>query len=157
MTHEEALKKLEIDIQLRGMSPHTVDEYLTKARKFLTFTNKPIEELLENDFRIYLEYLSREGKLQPSSINNNNSSLRFFFEVTLEQTLCYRRVPRKKDPIKLPTAFNQEEILQLFHAIDDSVRYKAIFALTYGCGLRLSEIRHLRIKDIDSKQMRLFV
>ena len=32
MTHEEALKKLEVDIQLRGMSPHTVDEYLTKAR-----------------------------------------------------------------------------------------------------------------------------
>ena len=157
MTHEEALKKLEIDIQLRGMSPHTVDEYLTKARKFLTFTNKPIEELLENDFRIYLEFLDREGTLAPSSINNYNSALRFFFEVTLEKTLCYRRLPRKKDPIKLPTAFNQEEILQLFHAIDDSVRYKAIFALTYGCGLRLSEIRHLRIKDIDSKQMRLFV
>ena len=35
MTHEEALKKLEADIGLRGMSPHTLSEYQTKARKFL--------------------------------------------------------------------------------------------------------------------------
>ena len=157
MTHEEALKKLETDILLRGMSVNTLDEYQTKARKFLKFTNKPIEELSENDFRIYLEFLDREGKLAPSSINIYNSALRFFFEVTLEQSLCYRRLPRKKDPIKLPTAFSRQEIIWFMDSIDDSTRYKAIFSLTYGCGLRLSEIRHLRIKDIDKQQMRLFV
>ena len=43
MTHEEALKKLKTDILLRGMSVNTLDEYQTKARKFLKFTNKPIE------------------------------------------------------------------------------------------------------------------
>ncbi|WP_249030180.1 tyrosine-type recombinase/integrase [Tannockella kyphosi] len=157
MTHEEALKKLETDIQLRGMSPHTMLEYQTKARKFLQHFNKPIEELCENDFRIYLEYLDKEANIQPSTMNVYNSALRFFFEVTLEQTLCYRRLPRKKDPIKVPVAFTRQEVLWFLEAIDDSTRYKAIFSLTYGCGLRLSEVRHLRIKDIDKQQMRLFV
>lgn len=157
MTHEEALKKLETDIQLRGMSPHTMLEYQTKARKFLQHFTKPIEELCENDFRIYLEYLDKEANIQPSTMNVYNSALRFFFEVTLEQTLCYRRLPRKKDPIKVPVAFTRQEVLWFLEAIDDSTRYKAIFSLTYGCGLRLSEVRHLRIKDIDKQQMRLFV
>ena len=158
MTHQEAIEKLEIDIQLRGMSPHTVKEYRDRVRKFLQhFKDKSIEELCETDFRIYLEYLDREANIQPATINNYNSALRFFFEVTLEQTLCYRRLPRKKDPIKLPVAFTRQEILWLLDAIDDSTRHKAIFSLTYGCGLRLSEVRHLRVKDIDSEQMRLFV
>lgn len=34
---------------------------------------------------------------------------------------------------------------------------RAMFETVYGAGLRLSEIVHLRIQDIDSKQMRIFV
>lgn len=157
MTHEQAIAKLEMDIRLRGMSEHTVKEYRDKARVFLRYFGKPVEELTESDFRIYLEHLDRDTKLAPASINNHNSALRFFFEVTLEQTLCYRRLPRKKDPIKVPTAFTRQEILWLMAAIDDDLRYKAIFSLLYGSGLRLSEVEKLRIKDIDSEQMRLFV
>lgn len=157
MTHEEAIKKLEQDIKLRGMSPHTVKEYTSKAIRFLKHIDKPISELNEGDFRIYLEFLDRDTKLAPSTMNIHNSALRFFFEVTLEQTLCYRRVPRKKVPYKIPATFTKQEILWFLGAIDDSSRYKAIFSLTYGCGLRLSEIRQLRFQDIDGKQMRLFV
>ncbi|WP_409969106.1 site-specific integrase [Bengtsoniella intestinalis] len=157
MTHEQAIAKLEADIRLRGMSEHTVKEYSSKAKRFLKHTQKPIETICEQDFRNYLEFLDREKTLAPSTINIHNSALRFFFEVTLEQTLCYRRLPRKKDPIKVPTAFTRQEILWFLEAIDDDLRYKAIFSVLYGCGLRLSEVRHLRIQDIDSEQMRLFV
>ena len=158
MTQEEAMKKLETDINLRGMSPHTCKEYKDRVRVFFRhFPDVPTEELGENELRIFLEYLDREKDLCAATINTYNSALRFFFEVTLEQTLCYRRLPRKKDPIKVPNAFTRQEIIWFLDAIDDSSRYKAIFSLTYGCGLRLSEIRHLRIKDIDKQQMRLFV
>ena len=157
MTQVEAIAKLDQDIRLRGMSPHTVKEYKSKAKHFLKHFDKPISELSEKDFRIYLEFLDRESKLSAATMNIYNSALRFFFEVTLEQTLCYRRLPRKKEPITMPTAFTRQEILWFLGAIDDNSRYKAIFSITYGCGLRLSEIRHLRIQDIDSEQMRLFV
>ena len=50
MTHEEAIAKLEQDIRLRGMSPHTVKEYKSKAKHFLGHFNKPISELSEKDF-----------------------------------------------------------------------------------------------------------
>lgn len=157
MTHQEAIRKLETDIELRGMSPHTVKEYRCRVKLFLQHFDKPVEDLNENDFRIYLEHLSRDATLSPATVNNYNSALRFFFEVTLEQTLCYRRLPRKKDPIKLPNAFTRQEILWFMQAIDDDLRYKAVFSLLYGSGLRLSEVQTLRIKDIDNEQMRLFV
>lgn len=39
----------------------------------------------------------------------------------------------------------------------ENPKHKAIFALAYGSGLRVSEICALRVQDIDSKQMRVFV
>lgn len=35
--------------------------------------------------------------------------------------------------------------------------YKRIFMMIYGSGLRISEATNLRVEDIDSKNMRLFV
>lgn len=157
MTQQEILDKLSTDIRLRGMSKDTEIEYVTKAKVFMRHFNKPADEMGEKEFRAFLEYLDREKKLTPASINTYNSGLRFLFEVTLELDLNYKRLPRKKDPIKLPTAFTRQEIIWFLEAIDDSTKYKAIFSLIYGCGLRLSEITKLRIKDIDSEQMRLFV
>lgn len=39
----------------------------------------------------------------------------------------------------------------------DSLRDRAMFETVYSAGLRLSEITHLRVQDIDSEQMRIFV
>lgn len=156
MTHEEAAAKMRVDMDLRGMEK-SVEQYTNQCRKFMKHINRPVEELSESDLRTYLEFLNNKGNLSPSTINGYNSTLRFFFEVTLEQSLCYRRIPRKKDPIKVPAAFTRQEILQLLGVMADDLRYKAIFSLTYGSGLRLSEVMKLRIKDVDSEQMRLFV
>lgn len=35
--------------------------------------------------------------------------------------------------------------------------YKTIFMLIYGSGLRISEVVNLRVEDIDSRKMRIFV
>lgn len=51
---------------------------------------------------------------------------------------------------------SKTEIVQFFSVIDN-LRDKAIFETVYGAGLRVSEVVHLRVQDIDSKQMRIFV
>lgn len=156
MTQEEVLEKLTMDIRLRGLSEDTVKEYCTRSDVFMRHFGKSADEMGEKEIRIFLEYLTNKGDLMPATINNYNSALRFLFEVTLEQNLNYKRLPRKKDPIKVPTAFTREEIIA-FLSVIDNLKYRAIFSLTYGSGLRLSEVRKLRIKDIDSENMRLFV
>lgn len=157
MTHEEAIAKLRMDMGLRGMAKGGEKQYVLQSQKFIKHFDKPVEELEEPDLRAYLEYLNNQGTLSPATLNTYNSALRFFFEVTLEKNLNYKRIPRKKDPIKVPAAFSRQEILWFMGEIDDDLRYKAIFSLTYGSGLRLSEVQKLRTKDIDSEGMRLFV
>ena len=157
MTQEQVLEKLTTDMRLRGMSEHTVNEYCDRSRVFMRHFGKSADEMGETEFRAFLEYLDRDGTRKSSTINVYNSALRFLFEVTLEQNLNYKRLPRKKDPIRVPNALTRQEILWFMQAIDDDLRYKAIFSVIYGSGLRLSEAQKLRIKDIDSQQMRLFI
>lgn len=51
---------------------------------------------------------------------------------------------------------SKTEIVRFFSVIDN-LRDKAIFMTVYGSGLRISEIIHLRVQDVDSENMRLFV
>lgn len=156
MTHQEAITKFNIDMELRGFSHHTIKSYLTHIRMFLEHTQKEIDDLDENDIRTFLTYLDKARNVAPGTANGYNSALRFFYEVTLERDVSYKRLPRKKDPIKVPKAFTEDEIIAFFKAVDNS-KYRAIFSLAYGCGLRRNEIINLKIEDIDSKQMRVFV
>ena len=50
----------------------------------------------------------------------------------------------------------KEELSTFFDACDNYM-YKTIFMLIYGSGLRVGEAVNLRIQDIDSKKMRIFV
>ena len=93
------------DIRLRGLSEDTISEYHTKARAFMEHFGKSADEMGEKEFREFLQYLANERKLSPASINTYNSGLRFLYEITLEQSLNYKRLPRVKEPILLPKEF----------------------------------------------------
>ena len=49
-----------------------------------------------------------------------------------------------------------EEIMKVINTIQN-VKHRAMFMLLYSTGIRLSELAHLRITDIDSKAMRVKV
>jgi len=152
----QSLKRMTVDMQMRGMSEHTLDVYSRCVRKFLEFTGKPTGELDESDARDYLIFLLQEGRLETSSINQYNAAIRFFFAVTLNRTLNYLQLPRFKKSKPLPEILTREETQQLIGECRN-VKHKSFFQLAYGGGLRISEIAALRIKDVDSESMRIFI
>jgi integrase/recombinase XerD len=60
-------------------------------------------------------------------------------------------IPHAKKPRRLVTVMLGSEV-ELLLAHTRSPKYRAIFMLAYGAGLRIGEIRHLRVDDIDSKR-----
>jgi integrase len=54
-------------------------------------------------------------------------------------------------PERLRTVLSQEEVARLIEAAP-GVKYKAAFAVTYGAGLRVSEVVYLKVSDIDSNR-----
>jgi site-specific recombinase XerD len=147
---------MELDMQMRGMSEHTVDSYLIHTGKFLEHCKRPGEQLDENDARAFLIQLIRENKLSAGTVNSYNAAIRFFFAVTLNRTLNYLQLPRFRKCRTLPEILTREETQLLIYNCAN-VKHKAFFQLAYGAGLRIGEVAALRIKDIDSKSLRIFV
>lgn len=156
MNHHQNIEKLKLDLQLRGYSNGTITDYCEMVRLFLDYFKKPAEELGEPEIREYLHHLRNDKNLSPSTVNSRNSALRFFFEVTLEKSLIYRRIPRLKDPIVLPSILTRNEIEAIFN-VTENLKHKCILMTIYASGLRLSETAALKISDIDSKNMRIFI
>ena len=156
MTKEEVLTKLKFELELRGFSKYTQDEYYTKAKLFQTYFDKPATELGIEHIRQFLHYLYTEKKLTSGTVNTYNSGLRFLYNNILDINLEIRKIPRHRKHRKLPAIFTQEELQSLFNACDN-LRDKCILMTLYGAGLRLSEVAALKVSDIDSQKMQLFI
>ncbi len=156
MTNDEVLEKIHEEFILRGMSAATEDSYRRAFRIFLRHCeNRNVETFGEEDIREFLFHQISIGK-SSGTVNIYNSALRFVFGGVLGQNLNCRRIPRRSHQRELPAIMSKPEIIRFFSVIDN-LRDKAIFETVYGAGLRVSEVARLRVQDIDSNGMRLFV
>lgn len=156
MTNEEVLQKMKEDMQLRNFSKYSFYTYSHKAEEMMKYFGKPMEEVTTDEMRKYLLMLKEERHLANKTVNYYNSILRFMYEVTLDIVLNKKQIPMLKNRREITKVLTKEELSAFFNACDD-IKYKMIFMLIYGSGLRIGEAANLRVKDIDSKKMRIFV
>ena len=156
MTNEEMLQKMEEDMKLRNFSKYSFYTYSHKAAEMVRYFNKPMEEVTIDEIRNYLLKLKEEKHLANKTVNYYNSILRFMYEVTLDKVLNKKQIPMLKNKREICKVLTKEELSAFFNACDNS-KYKMIFMLIYGSGLRIGETANLRVEDIDSKRMRIFV
>lgn len=156
MTEEQAIAKMKEDIELRNLSENTHRNYMRNVKKFIAFCGKPVEDLDESDVRRFIRYLKEEKHLAPVTVNTYSAAIRFFFAVSLNRPMNYLQIPLMKVPKKLPNILTREEVRDLIRVCTNT-KHRALLLLAYGSGLRCGEIERLRVKDIDSKEMRIFV
>lgn len=157
MTNGQILQKMKEDMEMRGFSAYTKGNYEGKAKDVMRYFNKPMEEVTIEELRKYLlKYLREERKLSERSVNYYNSVIRFMYEVTMDKLINKKQLPMYRNRRKMKDVLTKEELSTFFKACDN-YKYKTIFMLIYGSGLRISEAVSLKIQDIDSKKMRIFV
>ena len=157
MTKEGILEKLRFDLEARGRSADTVDDYVRHVRLFQDHFDKSADQMGEAEIMEYQHFLITEKGLSPSSANTYNSALRFVYGVTLDIALNYKKIPRLKQTRDIPILPTKEELGYLFYLAGDSLRNKALFMTIYGSGLRISEAANLKVGDIDSAGGRIFI
>jgi|ERR1700682_3463043 len=149
-------EQMDKDMVLRGMSPRTRESYLYAVRGLAKYYRKSPDTLSEQEVQNYLLYLIEERKLAWSSCNIVVQALKFFYHTTLRRERVGFVIPRRSAPSKLPEILSREEVLALF---DAAVRPKSRLLLmtAYAAGLRVSELVHLKVTDIDANRMTIRV
>ena len=149
-------KQMEADMALRGMADRTREAYIDGVAKLTKFYGRRPDQIGEADVQRYLLHLLQERKLAHSSCNIVCSALEFFYRVTLKRRETEFCLPRPKVPARLPQILSREEVALLFEKTTN-VKHRALLMATYGGGLRLLEVCHLKLADIDSERMTLRV
>ena len=143
------------DMMVRGFTEETRNDYVRHVRAFAAFIRRPPDTATAEDLRRF-QLHQRQSGMQPPSINNSVSALRFFFTATLDRPDLARRLTVVREPLRLPTVLSVEEVTLLLQSAPGA-KYKAALGTAYGAGLRVSEVVALKVGDIDSERMLLRV
>jgi integrase/recombinase XerD len=149
-------KQMDGDLVVRGMSVRTREAYLGAVAGLAKYYGRRPDRISEQEVQNYLLHLIEQRKLAWSSCNIVAQGLKFFYRVTLKRPEAQFAVPRARQPQKLPQILSREEVIGLIENTRNP-KHRAILMTAYGSGLRLNEICHLKVTDIDSKRMTIRV
>jgi integrase/recombinase XerD len=149
-------QRMRDDLQLRNYSPQTVDAYLRCVAQFAQYFRTSPDRLGPEQVRQYPLYLVQEKHASWSLVIQTVCALRFFYTITLSQPSMIAYIPQPKRPITLPTILSQAEVAALLQA-PRRLKTRAMLTTLYAAGLRVSELCHLQITDIDSSRMVLCI
>ena len=144
-------QRMQQDMLMRGLGPHTQQDYLRHVRRFAAFLGRPPDSATVEDLRRFQLHQHESGASAPT-INGAVSALRFLFTVTLRRRDLARGLVIKRHVRRLPEVLSIEEAARLLEAAP-GIKYRAALGVAYGAGLRVSEVAHLKVDDIDSTRM----
>lgn len=144
------IDKLNEEITLRGYSDRTRQSYEYAVSQLAKFTGEPLNQVTEGQLEDYFRYLSLNKKLSASSVKLQLNGINFLFKHVLNRAFKIQFCcPKRKQ--KVPPLLSRTEVRAIIDACHHP-KYKAMLAMCYGCGLRVSELIHVKVEDIDGKR-----
>jgi integrase/recombinase XerD len=143
------------DMTLRKLAPRTQSGYIRAVRNFSRFLGHPPDTATAEDLRHYQLHMVESGT-SSITLNATITALRFFFKTTLDRSETLTKISTVPIPRKLPVVLSREEVARLIAAAGNP-KYRAALSVAYGAGLRAGEVVALKVNDIDSTRMSLFV
>ena len=155
------------ELETRGMSAHTLRAYggdLEELGEWASERGSEPATLSYRDLRSYAAALSGRG-LAKSSVARKLTAVRSFHDHLVRAGAAEQNpaelLPTPKADSKLPRVLGPDEIAGLLDRIPArtplEIRDRAMFELTYSCGLRAEEIVDLDVDspDFDAETLRV--
>jgi site-specific recombinase XerD len=121
-----------------------------------TIKEKPAQDFSVLRLKDYFQYCHTTLKLSENTLHSRINALKFYYEQVLGRDKFFWEIPRPKKPDQLPKVLSENEIGRMFNAVNN-LKHKAILFTAYSAGLRVSEVINLKIRDVDSDRMQLFI
>jgi integrase len=139
---------------LHRKSPHssTAQDYGFDLKTFFEWSGKPPRQITVRDIDAFIGYC-QDKKLAIGTINRRLCALRSFYsflEIELDDPPPNPVLPKRhfiKVGRRLPRDVEDDVISELF-AVIHRIRDQAMFLIMLRCGLRVGEVRDLKLDDL---------
>jgi len=150
---QEKKKLLDIvreKIRFKHYSYSTEKTYVFWIKHYILFHNKrhPLE-MQKVEIEAFLTHLAIHKKVSPTTQNQAFSAILFLYKEVLGIDMSDWNIQalRAQERKHIPAVLTKEEVKIIIDNLNGI--YKLVVSLMYGCGLRMSEVLNIRIKDID--------
>jgi site-specific recombinase XerD len=140
------------EMTARGLAARTVETYVRFVAQLAAHYRRSPAELADEQVRRYLAHLAGERHLSASTVNVAVNAFRFLFHVVLGREASGFDIPRSRRPRRLPHVLSREEVQRLL-SVPLNPKHRVMLLTAYGTGVRLGELIHLQVGDIDSHRM----
>jgi len=130
-------------------SERTRERYVAIVDRYARFLECPLIEANVSDATRFISFMEKNLGFSASSLNQIISALKFMYMRVLGRELPLTRRP--KADRRLPGVLSREEV-DLILRMPHNLKHRAILALAYSAGLRVSEVATLCVSDIDANR-----
>ncbi len=151
------LREMQHQMQLRRLSPRTIDAYTAWVRRYVRFHRlRHPAELGDAEVRAFLAWLVERRKVSQSTQGQALAALLFLYRQVLQRPLeGLRPLPRGRAPTRLPVVLTRDEVQRVLGHLAGA--YRLVGVLLYGSGMRLMEGLTLRVKDVDLERREIVI
>ena len=145
------------DMRIRGMGDKAQKAHIRAIKDFAGFLGRSPDTATPDDLRAYQLHMTDAG-IAPPTLNARIMALRFLFGTTCKREEMQQHMQFRRQPRRLPVVLSVRDVADVIEAAPGpGLKYRAALSISYGAGLRASEVCMLKIGDIDSDRMLIHV
>jgi integrase/recombinase XerD len=148
----------------KNCRPSTLELNHTSIKLFLRFIRDRqdivhLDQVTRRSIEAFVEHEQDRG-LAPTSVSGRLMSVHAFLGFLVEREVIHPNVLKKKIRVKVPEALPRAidpEDVKTFLAVINHVRDRAMILMLLRTGMRIGELLHLRIPDINLKEKKVII
>ena len=154
MNLQELLERIKNELRLRNYSQRTIESYLFCLKDY--FKCLKIVKKDPNVIFIKKYLLEKQSRRQSSqTINLYLQAIKYFYREIMKSKIGIE-IKFAKTASKLPIVLSRKEIEKIIDSLNNS-KHKLLIAISYGAGLRVSEVVNLKIKDLNLDELTIHI
>ncbi len=147
-------------LETQNLSDNTIEAYLSDLYQYEAFLHEyenidDVTDITREDISKYIQSLKRKN-LSKSSISRKVIAVKEFHKFLKKENVVRedhsKHIDTPKHDKPLPVVLSIDEVNKMISSIDGNtpldLRNRAMMELLYACGLRISELLSLRLRDI---------
>ncbi len=148
-------EKFIAELRLQRYARNTIRIYVYAVKGLAAFHARSPDKIEFDEVREYVRHLQEERQLSWGSVDVAICGIKAFYKLILG----YQQIPdlpRAKRVQKPPQVLSVDEVERVFDATQ-SLAHRSLLETMYATGVRVGEARRLRVSDILSDRMQIWV
>jgi site-specific recombinase XerD len=148
------LRIIERELKIKNYSAKTVKSYLYGLKEFFSFKGKDFSKLDQESIKDFLLHCEQKH-ISPQSRNLFLNAIKFYYRNVVRNPQKIE-IQSAKKPKSLPVVLSRNEIEMILKSLVNT-KHSLLLSLSYGAGLRVSEVVALKVQDLDFEETTLHI